>query len=135
MINRHSDVSGVSASGVTRAHAVVVHDTVDALLYVDHQLRLTYRPAPRGTLVRLIGEIDATNRTALEQTLTCAGHGGDHLLIDAGQLRFIDTGGMCLLAELCRTGEARMINVPPFLHRLAGLLNLPLCGDAVDGAA
>ncbi|WP_344859781.1 STAS domain-containing protein [Planomonospora alba] len=108
---------------------------VDAVLYADHRLRLTYRPAPGPALVRLSGEIDATNRAALEETLARAGYGGDRLLIDAGRLRFIDTGGMRLLARLWRTGAVRLIHVPPCMRRLADLLDLPLRDDALDGVA
>ncbi|WP_433237628.1 STAS domain-containing protein [Streptosporangium sp. CA-135522] len=118
--------------GVPESDDTVPHETIDALIYVDRQLRLTCHPMPGATFVRLIGEIDATNRTALEETLTRAGHGGDRLLIDAGHLRFIDIGGMFLLAKLCDTGAARMVNVPPSVRRLANLLGLPLGVDALD---
>ncbi|MFI7059172.1 STAS domain-containing protein [Streptosporangium canum] len=121
-------------SGIPESDDTVPHDIVEAVLYVDRQLRLTYRPMPGTTLVRLIGELDASNRTALKETLIRAGHGDDRLLIDVGRLRFIDTGGMHLLAKLCHTGAACVVNVPPSMRRLANLLGLPLGVDALDGA-
>ncbi|MGV9778019.1 STAS domain-containing protein [Streptosporangium sp. NPDC003464] len=121
-------------SGIPESDDTVPHDTIDAVIYVDRQLRLTYRPTPGTTLIRLIGEIDATNRTALEETLTRARYGDDRLLIDVGHLRFIDVGGMCLLAELCHTGAACVVNVPPPMRRLANLLGLLPGVDALVGA-
>ncbi|GGL59605.1 STAS domain-containing protein [Planomonospora parontospora] len=130
----YGPASAVPATGVPEPGTASC-DAVDALLYADRQLRLVYRPAPSAARIRLIGEIDATNRNALEQTLARAGHGGEPLLIDAGRLRFIDTGGTLLLARLCQAGAARVVNVPPFLRRLADLLDLPLGIDAVVSAA
>jgi anti-anti-sigma factor len=122
-------------SGVPEPDGAVLHEVIDALIYADHQLRLTYRPKPGATLVRLIGEIDATNRTALAETLARAGHGDERLLIDIGHLRFIDIGGMRLLAKLCQAGAACVVNVPPSMRRLAELLDLPLRDGALDGGA
>ncbi|GII04499.1 STAS domain-containing protein [Planobispora takensis] len=105
-------------------------DVTDAILYADRQLRLTYRPRPGAALIQLIGEVDSTNRPALAETLTRAGHDGDLLLIDLRHLCFVDAGGMRLLAQLCQAGTARVVNVPPYLRRLAELLDLPLCDGA-----
>ncbi|MFC4062629.1 STAS domain-containing protein [Planomonospora corallina] len=123
------------AAGVLEADGAAFHGVVSAVLYADRRLRLTYRPQPGAALIRLIGEIDATNRAALEETLVRARHGGDRLLVDVRHLRFVDVGGLRTLAELCRTGTARLVNVPPRLHRLAGRLGLSLRAGAPDGAS
>jgi anti-anti-sigma factor len=117
--------------GVLEPDAAGPHGIVDALLYADHRLHLTYRPAPDLALVRLIGEIDATNRTALAEMLARIGGGDERLLIDLGHLRFIDTGGMRLLEQLCQAGAA-VVNVPPFMRRLVKLLDLPLRHGDLD---
>ncbi|GGK94439.1 hypothetical protein Ppa06_70440 [Planomonospora parontospora subsp. parontospora] len=127
-------IQHAGASGAREPGGAPLHGVVDAVLYADHQLRLTYRPQPAATLVHLIGEIDATNRTAVAETLARVERGADRLLIDAQHLRFIDTGGMCLLAQLCRAGAA-VVDLPPFMRRLAGLLGLPLRDGALEGTA
>ncbi|GII03114.1 STAS domain-containing protein [Planobispora takensis] len=102
------------------------HGVIGAVLYADRQLRLIYHPHPGATLIHLIGEVDAGNCAALEEMLIRVGHGDDRLLIDAQHLRFIDTGGVRLLARLSQQGTARLINVPSHLQHLADLLDLPL---------
>ncbi|MBG0830061.1 STAS domain-containing protein [Planomonospora sp. ID67723] len=123
----HDDAFGVPASDGAAS------GVVGAVLYADRQLRLTYHPHPSATLIQLIGEVDFTNGAALEETLRRAGHGDDRLLVDLRHLRFIDTGGMRLLARLCSTGAVRLVNVPPYLRRLADLLDLPLRISTPDG--
>ncbi|GII06188.1 STAS domain-containing protein [Planobispora takensis] len=109
------------------------HGVIGAVLYADRHLRLIYHPHPGATLIHLIGEVDAGNCAALHETLARAGHGDDCLLIDVQRLRFIDAGGMRVLAKLCATGAAQLINVPPYLQRLADLLELPLRISGPDG--
>lgn len=96
---------------------------VDAVLYLDRTLRITYSPAPPGGAVRLIGELDVTNTRAVAQTLAQARATEDILIIDVGRLEFVDLAGLRMLTGLCRDGVAHLINVPPGIHRLLGLLD------------
>ncbi|GGS75186.1 hypothetical protein GCM10010156_37500 [Planobispora rosea] len=125
----HEDASRLPASESASS------GVLGAVLYADRLVRLTYHPQPGATLIRLTGQIDATNHAALEETLRRVGHGEDRLLIDLRDLHFIDTAGMRLLVRLCSTGAARLVNVPPFLQHLTELLNLPLRISAPDGPA
>ncbi|MEU8381858.1 STAS domain-containing protein [Streptosporangium sp. NPDC048865] len=96
---------------------------VDALLYLDRTLRVTYSPAPPGGAVRLIGELDVTNTRAVARTLALAQAAEDTLVIDVGRLKFADLAGLRMLTGLCRDGVAHLINMSPGMRRLLGLLD------------
>ncbi|MEV0147973.1 MULTISPECIES: STAS domain-containing protein [unclassified Nonomuraea] len=100
-------------------------ESVDAVLYLDGQLRVVYSPHPDPAVVRLIGELDAVNTSAVIETLRRARRGDDVLLIDVERLGFADVGGTRLLTGLCRDGRARLVNTPDHLRRLLDLLRLP----------
>ncbi|MFF3437560.1 STAS domain-containing protein [Streptosporangium sp. NPDC002721] len=130
-----------SAAGPRRAtdgEAVSVQEQVagerwvEAVLYLDRTLRITYSPASPGGAVHLIGELDVTNTRAVACTLALAQGGEDTLIIDLGQLKFVDLAGLRMLTGLCRDGVAHLINVPPGMRRLLGLLNE---ADALDECA
>ncbi|MFF3441794.1 lipid asymmetry maintenance protein MlaB [Streptosporangium sp. NPDC002721] len=105
---------------------------VDAVLYLDRTLRITYSPAPPGGAVRLIGELDATNTREAAQTLAQVQSGEDILVIDVGQVEFVDLAGLRMLTGLCRDGVARLVNVPTGMRRLLGLLER---ADVLDQCA
>ncbi|WP_329081338.1 MULTISPECIES: STAS domain-containing protein [unclassified Streptosporangium] len=105
---------------------------VDAVLYLDRTLRITYSPAPPGGAVRLIGELDVTNTRAAARTLAQARAAEGILIIDVGRLKFVDLAGLRMLTGLCRDGVAHLINVPPGMRRLLGLLGR---ADVLDECA
>ncbi|MEU4539271.1 STAS domain-containing protein [Streptosporangium sp. NPDC023825] len=96
---------------------------VDAVLYLDRTLRITYSPASPGGTVRLIGELDATNTRAVARTLAQVRAAEDILIIDVGRLEFVDLAGLRMLTGLCRDGVAHLADVPAGMRRLLGLLN------------
>ncbi|MEU8384047.1 STAS domain-containing protein [Streptosporangium sp. NPDC048865] len=96
---------------------------VEAVLYLDSTLRITYSPASPGGAVHLIGELDVTNTRAVARTLTLARVVEDTLIIDLGRLKFVDLAGLRMLTGLCCDGVAHLINVPPGMRRLLGLLD------------
>jgi len=96
---------------------------VDAVLYLDRTLRITYSPASPGGAIRLIGELDATNTRAAAQTLAQARTIEDILVIDVGLLEFVDLAGLRMLTGLYRDGVAHLIGVPDGMRRLLGLLD------------
>ncbi|MEV0202051.1 STAS domain-containing protein [Nonomuraea sp. NPDC050691] len=97
---------------------------VDAVLYLDRQLRVIYSPHPHTAVVRLIGELDAVNSPAVIDTLRRARREGEVLGIDVEQLQFVDVTGTRRLTGLCIDGHAHLINIPPRMRRL---LDLPAC--------
>ncbi|WP_214317805.1 STAS domain-containing protein [Nonomuraea sediminis] len=101
----------------------------EAVLYADHQLSITYVPSP---LIRLIGEIDVTNRAAVARTLIQACRSDEQLIVDVRLLEFIDTSGVCVLDNFCREGWIRLVNVQPQLHRLGSILRLTFKGADAD---
>ncbi|MGJ6969723.1 STAS domain-containing protein [Streptosporangium sp. G11] len=105
---------------------------VDAVLYLDRTLRITYSPAPSGGAVRLIGELDVTNTRAVARTLALARAAEDILIIDVGRLEFVDLAGLRMLTGLCRDGVAHLISVPVGMRRLLGLLDR---ADVLDECA
>jgi anti-anti-sigma factor len=98
-------------------------DRVDAVLYLDRHLRVTYSPTPPSALIRLIGELDTTNTLAVAETLTQVRAREDILIIDTGQLDFIDLASLRMLNGLCHDGLARLTNMPPHMLRLVHLLD------------
>lgn len=105
---------------------------VEAVLYLDHTLRITYSPAPPGGAVRLIGELDVTNTQAVARTLAQAQTGEDSLIIDVGRLGFVDLAGLRMLTGLCRDGVAHLTSVPTGTRRLLVLLGW---ADVLDECA
>jgi anti-anti-sigma factor len=93
------------------------------VLYLDRQLRVTYSPIMRTSLIRLIGELDASNATAVTEALTQARRGDVALVIDTAKLDFVDLAGLRMLTGLCRDGSAQLTNMPPRMLRLIGLLD------------
>ncbi|MET7462716.1 STAS domain-containing protein [Nonomuraea sp. NPDC005501] len=98
---------------------------VDAVLYLDGQLRVVRSSHPGPAVVRLIGELDAVNTSVVIETLRRAGRDAGLLLIDVEKLGFADVGGTRLLTGLCRDGRARLVNTPDHMRRLLDLLGLP----------
>ncbi|MGS2646469.1 STAS domain-containing protein [Streptosporangium sp. LJ11] len=105
---------------------------VNAILYLDRTLRVTYDPAPPGGAVRLIGELDITNTQAVARTLAQAQTAEDILIIDVGRLEFVDLAGLRMLTGLCHDGVAHLISVPTGMRRLLGLLDR---ADVLDKCA
>ncbi|WP_206185100.1 STAS domain-containing protein [Thermoactinospora rubra] len=97
---------------------------VSAVIYADHQLRITHRSGPNLAVVQLIGEIDVTNTTGVAAALARAWRGGELLDVDVARLSFVDVRGLGMLAGLCREGWVRLTTVPPHMRRLARLLDL-----------
>ncbi|MFI6789222.1 STAS domain-containing protein [Nonomuraea sp. NPDC050383] len=124
---------------IMQARAVTGHEStsvgtaspaagVDAVLYLDGQLRVVRSSHPGPAVVRLIGELDAVNTSVVIETLRRArraGRDADVLLIDVEKLGFADVGGTRLLTGLCRDGRARLVNTPDHMRRLLDLLRLP----------
>ncbi|GAA1307687.1 hypothetical protein Psi02_45540 [Planotetraspora silvatica] len=96
-------------------------EQVDAVLYLDRHLRITYSPCTG--LIQLIGELDASNAPAVAKTLTQAAPGENVLAIDSAQLDFVDLAGLRMLLRLCRDGSARLTVMPPRMIRLIDLLD------------
>jgi anti-anti-sigma factor len=102
-------------------------------LYEDRQLRVTLACAGGARVIRLYGEVDATNSAELARALAAARGvaperrpGGETLVVDVGRLSFIDLSGLYALAEFTRDAPARVRDVPPQLRRLLELLGLTL---------
>ncbi|WP_204075956.1 STAS domain-containing protein [Planotetraspora phitsanulokensis] len=91
------------------------------MLYLDRYLRVTY--SPRTGLIRLVGELDASNAPAVAETLAHAKRSENVLVIDTAQLDFIDLAGLRMLIRLCSDGSARLSAMPPRMLRLIHLLD------------
>ncbi|MFF5113676.1 lipid asymmetry maintenance protein MlaB [Streptosporangium sp. NPDC000509] len=111
------------SGAVTVQEQVAGERWVEAVLYLDRMLRITYSLASPGGAVHLIGELDVTNTRAVARTLAQARDVEDTLTIDVGQLDFVDLAGLRMLTGLCYDGVAHLINVPPGMRRLLSLLD------------
>ncbi|MFC4014101.1 STAS domain-containing protein [Nonomuraea purpurea] len=108
-----------------------MNDTPSAtaqLLYVDHQLRIVCHPMPGPSILRLVGEIDATNSQALADTLAQARRIDEAFILDTGELTFIGISGARELIAFCEGGPTRLESVPPLLLRLLLMLGPPAAG-------
>ncbi|HLL69515.1 MAG TPA: STAS domain-containing protein [Micromonosporaceae bacterium] len=86
---------------------------------------LTVCPLPGGAGLRVAGEVDMSSHDVLAEALDRLG-GAGHVLLDLTELRFIDVGGVALLARTARRlrPHRRMVvlNAPPHFRRLVALL-------------
>jgi anti-anti-sigma factor len=99
----------------------------ERLLYQDRQLTISTAVAPglpAVPAVALIGEIDATNSRAVARTLASCRQ-GTYIVVDTGELTFIDVSGLRVLAMPALPPAERWIrlhNVTPYQRRLLRML-------------
>lgn len=126
--------SNTAASTVARRSATVKprhhEDLREAVLYADSQLRITLSPQLRRVTVRLIGEVDATNHTAVSRILVQLHDGSQQVIVDVQLLRFIDSRGMVILNDFSRRGWIHLANMSPQFRRLCSILHMAFedCG-------
>ncbi|MEU5866462.1 MULTISPECIES: STAS domain-containing protein [unclassified Nonomuraea] len=60
-------------------------------------LDMTCRPVPAGVLLTVSGELDATNADRLESAIRDARRPGRSLVLDLGELTFMDSSGLHVL--------------------------------------
>ncbi|MEV0379233.1 STAS domain-containing protein [Nonomuraea sp. NPDC050643] len=111
----------------------------ERLLYQDEQLRITVRATPEAPAVTLTGEIDATNSSALATALASCRQGA-HIVVDTGELTFIDVSGLRVLVMPMVPPSERWIrlhNVTPYQRRLLRMMGwyyLPRTHHVPQGA-
>ncbi|TYB59166.1 STAS domain-containing protein [Nonomuraea sp. PA05] len=97
----------------------------ERLLYQDQQLTIVMSAAPPGVpAVALIGEIDASNSPVLATTLAGCRQGA-YLVVDIGELSFIDVSGLRVLVMPTVPVSQRWIrlhNVTPYQRRLLRMM-------------
>jgi anti-anti-sigma factor len=99
----------------------------ERLLYQDDQLKIMMRRnpgSPEPLAVTLIGEIDATNSHALAGALASCRQ-GSYIVVDTGELTFIDVSGLRVLAMPTLPPSQRWIllhNVTPYQRRLLRMM-------------
>ncbi|MGP3912791.1 STAS domain-containing protein [Nonomuraea sp. 10N515B] len=99
----------------------------ERLLYQDDQLKIMMRRnpgSPEPLAVALIGEIDATNSHALAGALASCRQ-GSYIVVDTGELTFIDVSGLRVLAMPTLPPSQRWIrlhNVTPYQRRLLRMM-------------
>ncbi|MEU1724266.1 STAS domain-containing protein [Actinomadura sp. ATCC 39365] len=97
----------------------------ERLLYQDGQLSITLRVAPGAPAVALSGEVDVTNSPALASTLSDSRGGSTYIVVDTGELTFVDLSGLRVLAMPALPPDERWIrlhNVTPHLRRLLRMM-------------
>ncbi|MET7327311.1 STAS domain-containing protein [Nonomuraea sp. NPDC005650] len=96
----------------------------ERLLYQDGQLTITVRAAPGAPSVALVGEIDASNSPAVADALKGCRRGA-YILVDTGELTFIDVSGLRVLVMPTLPPAERWIrlhNVTPYQRRLLRMM-------------
>ncbi|WP_169949149.1 STAS domain-containing protein [Microbispora sp. H11081] len=95
------------------------------VLYTDSYLSVRWSPADSSVI--LAGEVDLSNSAALATALAAARSERGEIVVDTGDLRFVDLAGLrALLApgSPVKGGTAvRLRNVPPYLSRLIEILD------------
>ncbi|HEX5200539.1 STAS domain-containing protein [Paractinoplanes rhizophilus] len=81
------------------------------------------------TTVRLRGEVDMATAAALERTLVRAIDPGSDLVVDVGELTFIDAAGLRALGRVDERmrehgRRLRLAGATPQLRRMLGVLGL-----------
>ncbi|MEU7741322.1 STAS domain-containing protein [Nonomuraea sp. NPDC049158] len=100
-------------------------ETSERLLYEDDQLRISQRARCEVPALALRGEIDITNSCALARTLAAAREGETHIIVDTGELTFVDLSGLRVLAMPTLDPAERWIrlrNLTPFQRHILNLL-------------
>lgn len=96
----------------------------ERLLYQDGQLTITMATASGVPAVTLAGEIDASNSPALASTLASCRQGA-YIVVDTGELTFIDVSGLRVLVMPALPPSERWIrlhNVTPSQRRLLHMM-------------
>ncbi|MEV4010599.1 STAS domain-containing protein [Nonomuraea angiospora] len=96
----------------------------ERLLYQDGQLTITVRAAPGPPAVALVGEIDASNSPAVADALAGCRQGA-YIVVDTGELTFIDVSGLRVLVMPTLPPAERWIrlhNVTPYQRRLLRMM-------------
>ncbi|MFF0329933.1 STAS domain-containing protein [Nonomuraea angiospora] len=96
----------------------------ERLLYQDGQLTITVRAAPGAPAVALVGEIDASNSPAVARALAGCRQGA-YIVVDTGELTFIDVSGLRVLVMPTLPPTERWIrlhNVTPYQRRLLRMM-------------
>ncbi|MFI7633804.1 STAS domain-containing protein [Nonomuraea sp. NPDC049400] len=96
----------------------------ERLLYQDRQLTITMRAIPGPPSVALIGEIDASNSPAVAGALADCRQGA-YIVVDTGELNFIDVSGLRVLVMPTLPPSQRWIrlhNVTPYQRRLLRMM-------------
>lgn len=105
--------------------AGAVNGVEERLLYQDVQLVITMRVAPGIPAISLCGEVDATNSSALASTLAGSRGGNSYIMVDTGELTFIDLSGLRVLVMPVLPPAERWIrlhNVTPYQQRLLRMM-------------
>ncbi|WP_170317114.1 STAS domain-containing protein [Acrocarpospora corrugata] len=113
------------------------------VLYGDSILRITCVVMPSGSsLVRLAGELDASNSAAVLAALTRVCHQDARLVVDVSRVTFVDLSGVRALTALVHDrARVHLREVPPRMAFLLNLLSLrsaemstgyPETGDRLD---
>ncbi|WP_043615494.1 STAS domain-containing protein [Nonomuraea candida] len=96
----------------------------ERLLYQDRQLSIVRAATPGAPAVLLIGEIDASNSPALAGTLAGCRQGA-YIVVDTGDLTFIDVSGLRVLVMPTLPPSQRWIrlhNVTAYQRRLLRMM-------------
>nr|BFE80143.1 hypothetical protein GCM10020093_027440 [Planobispora longispora] len=104
------------------------------MLYQDQRLRIARCGGFAGCTLKISGQVDAVNSAALSRILAEEGRECDGLVIDIGQVTFIDVSGLRVLAASrhappCR---AHLHGMPSHVERLLTMVGR---AQAIPGEA
>ncbi|MGW2218950.1 STAS domain-containing protein [Nonomuraea sp. NPDC001684] len=109
-------------------------------------LSMSCRPVPAGALVTVSGELDATNADRLESAIRDAHRPGRSVILDLGELTFMDSSGLHVLLrahdDVHDTGGslrlAAVRDIPARILQITGVwdtLHIHACVEEAVGAA
>ncbi|MEU0490583.1 STAS domain-containing protein [Nocardiopsis sp. NPDC006139] len=107
-----------------------LYEKAEGTVHVSHRGAVSWRRNPRGTLVRISGDIDLVTapgyRTRLFEVLRARGDSGDRVVVDLSGVTFFGAAGLSLLAEVRaraeRAGTDLRLAAPP--DRITRLIEL-----------
>jgi anti-anti-sigma factor len=110
----------------TRPHVVDL-----ASIYQDGIFRIT----PTADGMRLAGEVDLSNRDALQRAVTAATHGGADIHLDLTELTFVSIGALRVLDEAARRahGAGRALILHDLCRWVRRIVGLYWPGELPDG--
>ncbi|MGW7480803.1 STAS domain-containing protein [Nonomuraea muscovyensis] len=107
-----------------RRRATAGADASDRVLHTDGLLSVVFDGTPGRAVVRLAGELDTTNRGAVERALREAHRLDAALALDLERLSFVDVAGARALLGFVHETSAPVRHVPGRLRRLLEVLGL-----------
>ncbi|HWD08089.1 MAG TPA: STAS domain-containing protein [Actinomycetota bacterium] len=92
------------------------------------QLNIVRESLPEAEVVRVSGELDIASSPALREELTEVAHGGRNVVLDMGDLAFMDSTGLSVIIAALKRLREHSLNLILCAPQPAVRRTLEICG-------